>query len=67
MKKVLMVAVSLLLLVGNVCFAGDLGNPATLIGGGQFDVGFQWTESIQAELRGLRSQKKLLGRVSGQR
>ena len=47
MKKVLTVVAALLVLVGNVCFAGDLGNPANLIGGGQFDVGFQWTDRFK--------------------
>ncbi len=47
MQKVLIMVVSLLLLAGNVCFAGDLGNPATLINGGQFDVGFQWTSRFK--------------------
>jgi len=47
MKKVLMMVVSLWVLVGNVCLAGELGNPAQLIKQGAFDVGFQWTSRFK--------------------
>lgn len=43
MKKTLVSLVVVFMLTGGVAFAQELGNPATLIKQGQFDVGFQWS------------------------
>ena len=42
MKKTLMVLAALFVFSGGTASARELGNPATFINQGQFDVGFQW-------------------------
>lgn len=47
MKKIFVMVASAFVLSGGAALAGELGNPATFIGQGQLDVGFQWTSMFK--------------------
>lgn len=50
MKKALFVLASFFVFSGGTSLAGELGNPATFIKQGRFDVGFQWTSVFKQGL-----------------
>jgi len=47
MKKLIVLVTTVFLYSGGVALAQELGNPATLIQQGQFDMGFQWSRKFK--------------------